>query len=208
MSTRLTPTQRTVQAYETYQDRYLQEWNKRTYKIPPHLKAWVAHLPKAGVLLDLGCGPGQDTRYLRRKGFHVHGVDLTWSFLQAAKTRAPRLPFIQADMQSLPFPRQVFDGVWAAASLIHLPKSYTRRVLRNVFRLTKPGGWIGITVMYGRRVGILNDQWIPGRYLAKWSKSELTQAVQAAKWEVESLEIVKNQERKGSWLNLLSRKPV
>ena len=208
MATRLTLTQRTVQAYERHQDRYLQEWNSQRYKIPPHLKAWVAHLPKEGVLLDLGCGPGQDTHYLRRKGFSVYGVDLTWSFLQAAKRRAAWASLLQADMRFLPFPEQVFDGIWAAASVIHLPKARARTLFRKLFRLTKPGGWLAITVMYGCDVGVLKEQWIPGRYLAKWFKSELNQAVQAARWEMVSVERVKNKERKGSWLNLLARRPI
>ena len=206
MATRLTPTQRTVQAYETHQDRYLKEWNRRTYKVPPHLKAWVAHLPKTGVLLDLGCGPGQDMRFLSRQGFLVYGVDLTWPFLQAARKRAPRLPFVQTDMRVLPFLPHVFDGVWAAASLIHLPKAQTRGLLKNLFRITKPNGWLAITVMYGREVGVPKQQWIPGRYLAKWFKSELNAAVRTARWEVVSLERVRNRERKGSWLNLLARR--
>lgn len=206
MVTQLSLTRRTIEAYETHQDLFLRQWNARTYKIPPHLKNWIAQLPKGTSILDLGCGPGQDARYLRRQGFHAYGVDLTWSFLQAAKRRAPRLPIIQADMQFLSFHQQAFDGIWAAASVIHLPKARARTLFRKLFTLTKPGGWLAITVMYGREVGVPNDQWIPGRYLAKWFKAELKQAVKAAKWDVVSVEKVKGQERKGSWLNLLARR--
>ncbi|GJL66484.1 MAG: hypothetical protein NPIRA05_14550 [Nitrospirales bacterium] len=208
MSKRLTPTQRTVQAYETHQDLYLQQWNTRRYKVPPHLTAWIARVPKSGTVLDLGCGPGQDTRYLRRKGFHVYGVDLTWSFLQAAKARAPRLPVIQADMRQLPFPPQAFDGIWAAASVIHLPKAQARTLCRKLFTLIKPGGWLAMTVMYGRDVGVPQKQWIAGRYLAKWQKAELKRVLQAAKWEHVSIERVQHQERKGAWLNLLAKRPL
>ncbi|MGB0911683.1 MAG: class I SAM-dependent methyltransferase [Nitrospirales bacterium] len=208
MSGQLSFTRQTIEAYETHQDLFLQEWNTWTYKVPPHLNDLVVRLPKSGSLLDLGCGPGQDTRYLRRQGFYVYGVDLTWSFLLAAKTRSSRLPVVQADMQCLPFSHQVFDGIWAAASVIHLPKSRAQSLFKKLFTLTKPGGWLAITVMYGREVGVLKDQWIPGRYLAKWFKSELCQTVRAAKWEVVSLERVKNQERKGAWLNLLAKRPL
>jgi len=159
------------------------------------------------MLLDLGCGPGQDTRYLRRKGFHVYGVDLTWSFLQAAKTRAPRLPVMQADMRRLPFLSQTFDGIWAAASIIHLPKAQARTVFRKLLTLTKPGGWLAMTVMYGREVGVPQKQWIADRYLAKWHKLELRQVVQAATWNIVSIERVQHQERKGAWLNLLATRP-
>ena len=206
MANQLPLTRRTIEAYETHQELFLRQWNTKKYKIPPHLKAWTRNLSKGTCLLDLGCGPGQDTRYLRRKGFHVYGVDLTLSFLRAAKIRAPRLPVVQSDMTSLPFPQQVFDGIWAAASVIHLPKAQSRTLFRKLFGLTKPGGWLALTVMYGRDVGVPKAQWIPGRYLAKWFKGELRQSVQVASWEVVSLEKVKNQERKGVWLNLLARR--
>ncbi len=207
MATRLTVTQRTVQAYEIHQEIFIKQWNTRRYKVPPHLQDWIGHLPKDGSLLDLGCGPGQDTRYLRRQGFHVYGVDLTWSFLRVAKRCAPRLSLIQADMRYLPFSQQVFDGIWAAASVIHLSKTQARTLFNTLFTLIKPGGWLAITVMYGKKVGVPKRQWIPGRYLAKWFKEELHRTVRAANWEVVSLTCVKNQERKGSWLNLLAKRP-
>ncbi|WP_447970937.1 class I SAM-dependent methyltransferase [Nitrospira sp. M1] len=207
MATRLTPTQRTVQAYEAQHDIYLHEWNARRYKVPPHLHNLIARIPKAGLIVDVGCGPGQDARYLRRQGFHVCGADLTWSFLQAAKARAPRLPVVQADMRRLPFPLQTFDGIWAAASIIHLPKAQARTLFRRLLTLTKPGGWLALTVMYGREVGVPQKQWIAGRYLAKWHKSELKRVVHAAAWNIVSVERVKHQERKGSWLNLLATRP-
>ncbi len=207
MYTQLPLTRRTIEAYETHHDLFLREWNKRTYTIPPLLNEWGSHLPKGGLLLDLGCGPGQDTRFLRRQGFRVYGVDLTWSFLQAGKRRSPRLPLIQADMRHLPFSSAEFEGIWAAASIIHLPKSHVRTLFRKLFTLTKPGGWLAFTVMYGREIGVPRQQWIPNRYLAKWHKRELKKTVQTTKWEVVLIERVKNQERKGAWLNVLARRP-
>ncbi|MCA9471502.1 MAG: class I SAM-dependent methyltransferase [Nitrospirales bacterium] len=207
ITTRSAFTRRTIEAYEQHQSRFLRQWNTGTYKIPPHMKVWMSHLSKDGVLLDLGCGAGQDARYLRRQGFSVYGVDLTWSFLQAANKRDPRLPLVQADMWRLPFLAQTFDGIWAAASVIHLSKVSAGDVFKKLWALTKPGGWLAITVMYGRQAGVLEDQWIPGRYLAKWFKAELSQTVKAEKWEVISLDRVENQERKGAWLNLLAKRP-
>ena len=200
-------TQKTIEAYETHQDLFLQEWNSPRYKVPPHLKDFVCYLPKAGRLLDLGCGPAQDSRYLGRQGFHVCGVDLTWSFLQAARTCDPRLPLIHADMRYLPFHGQAFDGIWAAASLIHLPKPTLPRLFKVLFSLTKPGGFLGLTMMHGKGAGVFPLQWIPGRYLAKWLKPELDRVLWQAGWEVLSLKRVHSQERKGFWLNLLAKRP-
>ena len=102
-SLRLTTT-RTIQAYTMYSKDYLAEWHRRTYHIQPHLSAWIHHLPKHSQALDLGCGPGQDSRDLRRQKCHVVGLDMTWLFLQMARKRSLKLPLVQADMERLPFP--------------------------------------------------------------------------------------------------------
>jgi hypothetical protein len=99
-----------------------------------------------------------------------------------------------------------FDGLWAAASLMHLPKPVARRVLIDLCRLVRPGGFLAATVTYGTKSGIVTDGWVPGRYFARWRKDELARAVRRAGWEILELKIITNCERKGRWLNLLAQK--
>ena len=197
---------RTKQAYTTHSEVYLQEWHRRQYRVPPHLEKWMAHLQIHSQVLDLGCGPGQDSRHLRRQGFRVVGLDLTYAFLQAARKRSPKLPMVQADMTNLPFQSTTFDAIWAAASCIHLPKSNLKQVLGQLHRLTRPKGILGATMMHGKGSGFLTEEWIPGRYLCKWLKPDLRQLIQQAGWEVLSLQIVYSRERKGRWLNVIAKR--
>lgn len=197
---------RTVQAYEDHQKVYIHEWDRPPYRPPRLLQMWTGRLNPGCVLLDLGCGVGQDSRHLRRNKYRVVGIDLTWSFLKVASRRSSRLPLVQADLHDLPFQMQSFDGLWAAASLIHCRKSQFPKVLRRLRQLVKPGGLLGATLRHGAQSGYLQNQWIPGRYISQWRKPELQSIVQQAGWTIVQLECVTNQERKGRWLNVLARR--
>ncbi len=133
---------------------------------------------------------------------------MTWAFLCLARTRSPRLPLLRADLLRLPFATQSFDGVWAAASLIHVPKTHFLHGMRQVRDIVKPGGMLGATIAHGTGSGFVVNQWMRGRFLARWQKRELQHMIERAGWEVVALRVVANQERKGRWLNLLARRPA
>jgi SAM-dependent methyltransferase len=198
----------TRDAYNREARLFLTRWGKPRYKRPVLLVEWLTLLPKHAVLLDLGCGGGQDARYLKTAGYRVIGLDLTLPLLNFGMTRAPFLPLVLADMRSLPVRPGHLDGIWAAASLMHLPKSAATQVLQNLHRLVRSGGVLAATMTYGTKSRVLKRGWIPGRYFARWRKAELARALRRAGWEIVTLRVVTNQERKGRWLNLLARRPL
>jgi hypothetical protein len=97
------------------------------------------------------------------------------------------------------------DGIWAAASLMHLPKLSTRKVLVELHGLMRPGGLLAATITQGTTSRIRNKGWMPGRFFARWRKDELAWALLRAGWKVLSLQVVSNQERKGRWINVIAR---
>jgi hypothetical protein len=99
-----------------------------------------------------------------------------------------------------------FNGLWAAASLMHLPKSVAGRILTDLSKIVRPGGLFAATVTYGVKSRIVTDGWVPGRYFARWKKDELARAVRRAGWSILELKIITNRERKGRWLNLLAQR--
>src|SRR4051794_6661184 len=71
-----------------------------------------------GVVLDVGCGPGQIGRYLRHKRNTVIGVDV--SHAMAVRAAARLAGAVVADMRSLPFREGAVSALVAFYSLIHL----------------------------------------------------------------------------------------
>jgi SAM-dependent methyltransferase len=99
-----------------------------------------------------------------------------------------------------------FDGLWVAASLMHLPKQDARCILADLCRLVRPGGLFAATVSYGMKSRLVTDGWVPGRYFARWRKDELARAVRRAGWTILELKVVSNRERKGRWINFIAQK--
>lgn len=196
----------TLAVYDRDARLFLTQWGTKRYKRPRLLTEWAAWLPKEALLLDLGCGAGQDARYLVTLGHRVIGLDRTMPLLRFAKKRAPAVPLVRADMRSLPLRPGSLDGIWAAASLMHVPKPVARQVLEKLRDGVRPNGLLAATVTYGWKSRVKQGGWMPGRYFARWKKDELAVALRRAGWQVLSLRVVSNQERKGRWINLIARR--
>ncbi|MEQ1795742.1 MAG: class I SAM-dependent methyltransferase, partial [Nitrospira sp.] len=197
----------TIRVYEQDATTFLKRWVSRRTRPPVLLLDVLAHLPNTSAILDLGCGGGQDARAIHAKGFRVVGMDLTTAFLRSARKTAPLVPLVRADMRDLPFQQEAFNGVWAVACLMHVPKPEAAQVLKRLSRIVRPGGLLAATVTHGTQSRIRTDGWMPGRYFARWQKAELACVVERNGWTIEALHVVSNQERKGRWLNLIARRP-
>ena len=156
----------TVAAYERSAREFLDHSRRRRYRRPPLLRQWLSRLPKQVRLLDLACGGGQDAHDLWQQGYDVFGLDRTSAFLSYARRRSRTLPLIRADLRRLPLRCRSVDGIWAAASLIHLPKAIVRVILAELLDFTQPGGVLAATFTHGMKSRILSRGWIPGRYVA------------------------------------------
>ena len=166
----------------------------------------VECLPVGASLLDLGCGGGRDADDLAQRGYRVVGLDRTSALLLAGRRRYRVLPLVRADLRDLPFQSRSFDGLWAAASLMHLPKPAARRILADLFKLVRPGGLFAATLTHGLKSRLVTDGWVPGRYFARWRKDELARAVHRAGWTILELQVITNRERKGRWINFIVRR--
>ena len=136
---------------------------KKTYqKIAPEFaqrhfnsKFWLPEyrifkkLIKGKKVLDVGCGPGRDAKFFVKNKFDYLGVDYSPAMIRVAKRRVPKGKFKVMDMTRLRFPEKSFDGFWAAASLLHIPKSKTSVVLKSFWKILKPGG-IGFVSLKAR----------------------------------------------------------
>jgi hypothetical protein len=70
--------------------------------------------------------------------------------------------------------------------------------------LSQPDIPFAATFTYGSKSRVQLTGWMPGRYLARWRKEELTRTLRRAGWTVLSLQVMANQERKGRWINVIA----
>lgn len=133
------PVDRTRRTYDAVAD----EYHERTGDIDallPAMDRFVDHLPADPLVLDAGCGPGRDARWLGERGARVFGVDFAAGQLGLAPEEAPDAHFAQGDLRSLPLRDDSVDGVWAVASLIHVPDETLDDALTELHRVCRDGG--------------------------------------------------------------------
>ena len=96
------------------------------------------------LILDCGCGTGNNLAMLRRYG-RACGIDITWSGLAYARSHGePRVA--RASATRLPFPTGQFDLVTSFDVLYAFDDEMERDALNEMYRVLRPGGQIIINV--------------------------------------------------------------
>lgn len=90
-------------------------------------------------ILDLGCGPGRDLAALRDLGEAPVGLDGCAEFVEMARAHSGCEVLLQSFFE-LALPEQAFDGVFANASLFHVPGALLPSVLAKLLSALVPGG--------------------------------------------------------------------
>ncbi|MBY5386934.1 SAM-dependent methyltransferase [Rhizobium leguminosarum] len=112
---------------------------KRARSLPKQqLDAFLAGLAPGAAILELGCGGGQDSAYMLSQGFDVTPTDASTELARQAEALVGRpvkiMLFQELDAES------AFDGVWAHASLLHVPRSELPDVFARIRRALRTGG--------------------------------------------------------------------
>lgn len=93
-------------------------------------------------ILDLACGTGSSTAEFAAKGAEVVGCDLSAGMIARGKELYPHLNLIEGDATDLPFADATFDTATISYGLRNVVD--TEKALREMLRVTKPGGKIVI----------------------------------------------------------------
>lgn len=114
--------------------------------------AFFEVLPEVDGLsgLDVGCGEGYNTRLVAGRGARVAAVDVSETFIRYAREAEDAHPlgidYTLASAVDLPFGEESFDFATAFMSLMDIPE--TERVLAEVFRVLKPGGFFQFSITH------------------------------------------------------------
>lgn len=111
-----------------------------------------------GVVCDLGCGPGHNTRYIKDQGLQVVGVDVSPGMIDQARARNQDIEFSVGDMHRLDVPDGAWGAIAALYSIIHIPRGEVVQVLRELARALSPGGLLLLSFYIGQ-VTCHSKQW-------------------------------------------------
>ncbi|MDD3172804.1 MAG: class I SAM-dependent methyltransferase [Herbinix sp.] len=132
-----------------YYNQNASEYFEKTVDIDmqEYLENFTALLPEEGSILDLGCGSGRDSSYFISQGFDVTAMDASEEMCDLASIH------IGQDVLNLSFDEmdfnEVFDGIWACASLLHVPGNEIDKIFEKVIKSLKINGVLFLSFKYG-----------------------------------------------------------
>ena len=133
----------------------------RGHDVSQNIDALLRHIEAEPpfAILDFGCGPGRDLKVFAGLGHVAIGLDGAERFVAMARADTGCEVWRQ-DFLKLDLPDARFDGVFANASLFHVPKQELQLVLQALHDTLKPGG-----VLFSSNPRGSNEEgWTRGRY--------------------------------------------
>jgi SAM-dependent methyltransferase len=150
---------RTLAHYEQRAEDFWQ--GTRDHDVRQNIEALLRHIEGEPpfTILDFGCGPGRDLKTFAALGHLAIGVEGAARFAEMARAWSG-CEVWQQDFLRLDLPDGRFDGVFANASLFHVPAQELPRVLRELHATLKPRG-----VLFSSNPRGNNEEgWNGGRY--------------------------------------------
>ena len=155
---------RTVQVYKenwrAFEGKYKENIHmKEEYELFSHYVGGMS----GKKILDVGCGFGRDAHFFNKKKANVIGVDLCKPFLKRAEELVPGAQFLEMDMINLQFDPNSFDGLWANASFLHIPRRQSTQTLSGFERVLKKNGTMLVS-MYEKKYEEIVEAWIDNKH--------------------------------------------
>jgi SAM-dependent methyltransferase len=147
---------------EHYNQRAASFWQgTRAHDVSQNIAALLRHIEGEApfAILDFGCGPGRDLKTFSDLGHRPTGLDGSAEFAQMAREHTG-CEVWQQDFLQLDLPRERFDGIFANASLFHVPSQELPRVLAQLHATLKPRG----VLFSSNPRGGDQEGWQQGRY--------------------------------------------
>ena len=110
-------------------------------------KRFLAYVPSGAIILDAGCGSGRDALAFKRRGYPVYAFDASEALAHKA-----------SELLGQPVARQSFEqfdeaarygGIWACASLLHLPEQRLPDAFKRLWSALLPGGVLYCSFKFG-----------------------------------------------------------
>lgn len=165
---------------------------------------FTARIPAGGLILDAGCGSGRDVKAFKELGYRVRAFDACPELVGLAKQHAAHEVELRsfADVEET----SLYDGIWACASLLHVPADDIPSTLGQLWQALKPGGVLYVSFQLGQ-----GERAVPGRRFTDANETTLRQWLENLPEVVETDCWISEDARPGRetrWVNAISRRQV
>ena len=139
-----------------YYDKNAQEFFDGTVDadMSSHHEEFLKNLPENSHILDAGCGSGRDVKIFKERGYKVTAIDGSLEMCKLASEFA-NINVHHIQFQKIEFKNE-FNGIWASASLLHVPSDEIDLVLNKLKEALKDDGIFYASFKLGDFEGIRN----------------------------------------------------
>jgi SAM-dependent methyltransferase len=198
---------------ETY-DRIADDWardHERDTWWREGTEKFASLLPEGARVLDAGCGSGQKAKFFQDRGAHELGIDFSGKLLEIARQTSPASDFRLLDLRDVHTLSEEFEGVFAQASLLHIPKAETFSVIEGMVSRLVPGGLLYIAVK-AQRPGHAEEEIVTEkdygydyqRFFSYYTPDEMRGYVERLGLSVIHADVTSSTT---DWMQIIARKP-
>jgi ubiquinone/menaquinone biosynthesis C-methylase UbiE len=171
-----------------YADEFFSELERKPFD-RELLDEFARRIVGIGQVCEIGCGPGQISRYLKDSAADVCGIDLSREMVKQARRLNSDIQFESGDMLALKCADASFGAIVSFYAIIHLRREDVIKALREMNRVLHPGGLLLLS-FHGGEGSLHRDQWYDKAVSIEVSlltKDEMSGYVQAAGFEIEKI---------------------
>ena len=195
------PTDSTLKYYQSNAETFFE--NTVNVDVSDLYRPFLENMPSTGKILDAGCGSGRDTKFFLEKGYSVVAFDNSPNMVRHAAELTGQ-EVLLLSFEEIEF-KEMFDGIWACASVLHVPENNISTVLSKFTAALKDDGILYTSFKYGEKEQIRN-----GRFFADYTEERFNQLLAAIPqleliqyWKTSDLRPGRSDEK---WLNILLKR--
>ena len=171
---------------------------------------FIKQLPQrdAQCILDFGCGSGRDANYFAKQSYDVTAIDASAELIQWAQQHhmSSKIDWYHLDFSSMEKKawENKFTGIWACASLLHVPFLQLPSVIESLLDTLTDDGVMYVSFKYGEGERVDNERFFCDMNEARWTTivAKIPQVIEYDVW----LSVDKRADYKNTWFNVMIKR--